>query len=183
MLIFLLTIPDESVLRKILILYSKYHLNMLRYARSLLRCLGDKNYYKDAEDIVQNAFVKISRYIDNIDFSRSEDAIGGYLFTIVENEVSDFLAKQEKCDELDEMLTICNECDLFEEFSKKELYNNIVREIKRLDPKYSEVLWMYLVEEKKASEIAEILDLKVNTVYTRIERGISMVREKFKEEE
>ena len=183
MLIFLLTIPDESVLRKILILYSKYHLNMLRYARSLLRCLGDKNYYKDAEDIVQNAFVKISRYIDNVDFSRSEDAIGGYLFTIVENEVSDFLAKQEKCDELDEMLINCNECDLFEEFSKKELYNNIVREIKRLDPKYREVLWMYLVEEKKASEIAEILDLKVNTVYTRIERGIAMVREKFKEEE
>lgn len=183
MLILLLTIPDEAVLRKILTLYNKYHINMLRYARSLLRCLGDENYYNDAEDVVQNAFVKLSRYIDNVDFSRSEDAVGGYLFTIVENEVTNFLSKQKKCDELDEMLINCNECDLFEEFSKKELYNNIVREIKRLDPKYREVLWMYLVEEKKVSDIAEQLDLKVNTVYTRIERGIALVREKFKEEE
>ena len=97
--------------------------------------------------------------------------------------MTNFLSKQKKCDELDEMLINCNECDLFEEFSKKELYNNIVREIKRLDPKYREVLWMYLVEEKKVSDIAEQLDLKVNTVYTRIERGIALVREKFKEEE
>ena len=44
MLILLLTIPDEAVLRKILTLYNKYHINMLRYARSLLRCLGDENY-------------------------------------------------------------------------------------------------------------------------------------------
>ena len=96
MLIFLLTIPDEAVLRKIRALFDKYHINMLRYARSLLRLSGDKNYNNDAEDIIQNAFLKISRYIDRIDLSRSEEAVGGYLFTIVENEVSNFLSKQEK---------------------------------------------------------------------------------------
>ncbi len=173
---------DFSV-SKALRLYDKYHANMLRYARSLLRRLGDKNYTMDAEDVVQNAFIKIMRYADRIDLSLPEEAVGGYLFTIVEREVSNFLSKQEKTAELDEMLIHCKECDLFEEFSKKELYNNVVREIKRLDPKYGEVLWLYLVEEISVSEIAEMLDLKEKTVYTRIERGIKMVRQKFKEEE
>ena len=183
MFLLFLIAADEENFRKILTLYDKYHVNMLRYARSLLRLSGDKNYNNDAEDIIQNAFLKISRYIDRIDLSRSEEAVGGYLFTIVENEVSNFLSKQEKHGELDEMLIICEECDLFEEFSKKELYNHIVREIKRLDPKYSEVLWMRLVEDMSVREIAEMLDLKEQTVYTRIERGIALVRKKFKEEE
>lgn len=183
MFLLFLIAADEEKFRKILTLYDKYHVNMLRYARSLLRLSGDKNYNNDAEDIIQNAFLKISRYIDRIDLSRSEEAVGGYLFTIVENEVSNFLSKQEKNEELDEMLINCNECDLFEEFSKKEMYNNIVREIKRLDPKYSEVLWMRLVEDMSVREIAEMLDLKEQTVYTRIERGIALVRKKFKEEE
>lgn len=174
---------DEENFRKILTLYDKYHANMLRYARSLLRLYGDENYLPNAEDVIQAAFLKISRYIDRIDLSRSEEAVGGYLFTIVENEVSNFLSKQEKNEELDEMLINCNECDFFEEFSKKELYNNIVREIKRLDPKYSEVLWMRLIEEMSIREIAEKLGLKEQTVYTRIKRGIALVREKFKEEE
>lgn len=164
-------------------LYDKYHVNMLRYARSLLRLYGDKNYLQNAEDVLQNVFLKISRYIDRIDLSRSEEAVGGYLFTIVENEVSNFLSKQEKNKELDEMLIDCNEYNLFEEFSKKELYIHIVREIKRLDPKYSEVLWMRLVEDMSVREIAEMLDLKEQTVYTRIERGSALVRKKFKEEE
>lgn len=174
---------DEENFQKILTIYDKYHVNMLRYARSLLRLYGDKNYLQNAEDVIQNVFLKISRYIDRIDLGRSEEAVGGYLFTIVENEVSNFLSKQEKNEELDEMLINCNECDLFEEFSKKEMYNNIVREIKRLDPIYSEVLWMRFVEEMSVREIAEKLDLKEQTVYTRIKRGIALVRKKFKEEE
>lgn len=176
-------VADKENIRKILTLYDKYHVNMLRYARSLLRLYGDKNYLQNAEDVLQNVFLKISRYIDRIDLSRSEEAVGGYLFTIVENEVSNFLSKQEKNKELDEMLIDCNEYNLFEEFSKKELYIHIVREIKRLDPKYSEVLWMRLVEDMSVREIAEMLDLKEQTVYTRIERGSALVRKKFKEEE
>lgn len=183
MLLLIMMIADEKNCDKMLGIYEKYHDNMLRYARSLLRLYGDKNYLQNAEDVLQNVFLKISRYIDRIDLSRSEEAVGGYLFTIVENEVSNFLSKQEKNKELDEMLIDCNEYNLFEEFSKKELYIHIVREIKRLDPKYSEVLWMRLVEDMSVREIAEMLDLKEQTVYTRIERGSALVRKKFKEEE
>lgn len=183
MFLLFLIVADKEIVRKILTIYDKYHVNMLRYARSLLRLNGDNNYLQNAEDVIQTVFLKISRYIDRIDLSRSEEAVGGYLFTIVENEVSNFLSKQEKTEELDEMLINCNECDFFEEFSKKELYNHIIREIRRLDPKYSEVLWMRLVEEMSVREIAEKLDLKENTVYTRIERGIALVRKKFKEDE
>lgn len=41
---------------------------MMRVAKSRMRRFGMQNYELDAEDAVQNAFVKITKYIDKIDF-------------------------------------------------------------------------------------------------------------------
>lgn len=61
MLQFLLSISDESNHSKIEYLYNRYQKEMMRVAKSRLKQLGMPNYEIDAEDVVQNAFVKIAK--------------------------------------------------------------------------------------------------------------------------
>ena len=182
MLLLLLTISDDEVLRKILTIYDKYHINMLRYARSLLRCLEDKNYYVDAEDIVQNAFIKIRKSIESIDMTQPEKVIGGYLMKIVKNEVTNYIKKKNNDISLGNILTVCKQCDFLEEFSKKELYIKVIKEIEMLDERYRRVIEMRLIEEKSVKEIANTLQIPESTVYTQISRGIAIIRNKLKAE-
>lgn len=182
MLLFLMLIAEDDHRDKILWLFETYHDNMLRYARSLLALYGDKRYMRDSEDIVQSAFIKITRFIDRIDTSLPEKVIGGYLMKIVKNEVSEFLKNEREDISLDDMLTICEDCNYLEEFSKKELYNKIVREIERMEPIYRDVMIMKFIDEKSAKEISEALGVPEKTVYTRISRAIGILREKFKDE-
>ena len=70
MLQFLLSIADEKDHAKIEYLYNRYHEDMIRFARYRLRQKKMPNYELDAEDAVQNAFLKITKYIDKVDFTR-----------------------------------------------------------------------------------------------------------------
>ena len=88
MLQFLLSIADEKDHAKIEYLYQQYHSDMLRIAKSRLRQKGMPNYELDAEDAVQNAFFKITKYIHRIDFTAEGKEIKAYVLKIVSNEVS-----------------------------------------------------------------------------------------------
>jgi len=182
MLLLIMMIADEKNCDKMLGIYEKYHDNMLRYARSLLRCFGDKRYMKDGEDVIQSAFVRITKAIDGIDTTLPENVLGGYLMKIVKNEVIDFMKKQRNHASLDETLMICEECDYLEEFAKKELYIKVVKEIDKLDVIYRDVLRMNLIENMSIEEIAKALDVPPKTLYTRRARGIAILREIFKDE-
>ena len=66
MLQFLLTLTDESNHSKIEYIYNTCHDYMMRYAISRFQALGRTNFMYDAEDAVQNAFMRITRYIDKV---------------------------------------------------------------------------------------------------------------------
>ena len=90
MLQFLYSISDESVHSKIEQIYIDYHENMLKYAEGLLSSMGRKNYRIDAEDAVQNAFIKITRYVYNIDFTLGKKYVKNYVFSILHNSTRAF---------------------------------------------------------------------------------------------
>ena len=95
MLQFLLTLTDESNQGKIEHIYKTYHDYMMRYAVSKFQALGRTNFKYDAEDAVQNAFVKITRHVEKIDFSRGEQDVKNYVLTIIHNKVCNItLAKK-----------------------------------------------------------------------------------------
>ena len=73
MLTFLLSIADESQHDKIKFIYREFRGDMLKYAKYIFRRSGNKYCDFDVEDAVQNAFYKITLYIEAIDFTRSED--------------------------------------------------------------------------------------------------------------
>ena len=95
MLQFLLTLTDESNHGKVEHIYNTYHKYMMRYAVSKLKAAGRTNAVYDAQDAVQNSFMKIVKHIDRIDFSRGEKDVKNYCLTILYNEVCNVLSDNE----------------------------------------------------------------------------------------
>ena len=137
MLEFLLSISDPSDHEKITRLYEDYYDFMLKYAVGKFKNAGRRNYGYDAEDTVQNCFMKITRYIDDIDLSWGEKSVKNYVFAILNNEICNFLNNNEEFDELDEAFYENLEYDFLEELDIKERYNEAVKTIESLDEIYS----------------------------------------------
>ena len=171
MLQFLLTLADKSDHEKVEYIYHKYHQDMLRLARSRLSQMGSVNYQLDAEDVVQNAFVKIVRYIGKIDFSLSEQAIHSYIMAIVANEVINFLSDTVYCESWDQYENSLPDNDFLEKLRIREQYQEVMSAIAQLDERYSITLSLRYVDNMSVKDMSVLLGIEEKSVYTRLERG------------
>ena len=144
---------------------------MIRFAKNRFKQNGILNYEIDAEDAVQNAFEKITKYINAIDFSVIEKTMKSYVLSIVSNEVINILLGYRYYDDIDEYIDILEDEDFIEKINIKESYNEVVKIIKQLDERYSTSLMYYYCYEMSVKEIASMLGLSEKTIYTRLERG------------
>lgn len=171
MLQFLLTISDESNHSKIEYIYTSYYESMMKYAICKFQSSGRTNCQYDAEDAVQNAFVRIVKYIDKIDISHGKKEIKGYCFSILINEICNILGdKTEKCEVIEEF-SVENEYNFIEELELRENYDKLVKSIENLDEKYSTTLYLVFCKEMTVNEIADMMGISAKTVYTRLSRG------------
>lgn len=171
MLQFLLTISDEANHEKIEKIYTKYHDKMMRYALNQLRHLDRPNFEFDAEDVVQNTFLKITKYIDNIDFSRGEIEVKNYCFSILIHEICNLLSDKEEVLVDFANFSINEDFDFVNELEIRERYGEVVKAIEELDEKYSSTLFLVFCQEKTVNEIAEMMGISTQTVYSRLSRG------------
>ena len=181
MLNFLLLIADESNHAKITYIYNKFHDDMIRFARYRLKMCGIPNYYLDAEDIIQNVFMKIIKYIDNIDFSVTEKNLKVYIFSIVTNETTNFCKDHVFIDNLDEQIDLVSNDDFIEKIKIHEQYDKVIKVIERMDERYSVTLMYYYSLEMNVRDIADLMGISEKTVYTRLERGKKLLLELVKE--
>lgn len=171
MLQFLLTISDSSDHEKITRIYNGYHLFMLKYATGKLKNFGRRNYVYEAEDVVQNSFMKIIRYIDDVDFSLGEKCVKNYIFAILNNEICNFMNDNKELDVFDEAFCEEAEYDFLEKIHIKESYNDVVKAIENLEERYSATLFLFYCKEMSVNSISELMGISTKTVYTRIARG------------
>ena len=178
MLQFLLSIADQSDHEKVEYVYHKYHQDMLRLATYRLRQRRSANCELDAEDVVQNAFVKIVRHIGKIDFSLGEKAVHSYIMKIVANEVKSFMSDTVYCDNLEQYENLLSDDDFLEQLCIREQYQEVVSAVAQLDERYSITLSLRYVDNMSVKEIAALLGIEEKSVYTRIERGKRKLLEK-----
>ena len=171
MLLFLMSMVEESDRGKVEEFYRRYKEDMLKYATSKMMRAGRKNYLFDAEDAVQATFFKIIKYISNIDFDREEKAVKNYIFSILTNEINKILRKKEifleNVEEFSEEMVY----NLIEELEIKKNYKKVIKAISEMDEIYSITLMYVFIEEKSVKEIASLMGISPKTVYTRLERG------------
>ena len=171
MLQFLLTICDESKHEEIEYIYYEFHTYMLKFAVSKFKREGRRNYFYDAEDAVQNAFVRITKYINGIDFTLPKSEVKNYVFSILDNEICNMLKDKEDTLELYEECFEDVNYNLLEELETKEHLSEIIETIRRMDQKYSTTLYLVYCRGMTVNEVAELMGISVKTVYTRFERG------------
>ena len=172
MLSFLLALADESDRDRIEELYNKYHNDMLKYAIAKLSEMGSNDAQHDAEDAVQNAFIKIVKNISNIDFSRTEKEIKCYVFSILVNQIHDITSRDDKTVELNENAISSADFYTPDQYAIfQENYDNYVKAIEEMDEIYTSTMFMAVVKNLSIDKIAELTGVAKKTVYTRLERG------------
>ena len=180
MLQFLLTLTDESNHGKIEHIYDTYHEYMMKCAVSKFKSMGRSNVIYDAEDAVQNAFMKIAKYIDAIDFSRDEKDVKNYCLAVLTNEICNVLNFNQENSEFDEEFLSKNEYNFIEEIEIKERFDEVVKAIEELDERYSTTLELAFCKEMTPNEIADMMGITVKTVYTRLARGKKLLLDSLK---
>lgn len=135
---------------------------------------------EDAEDITQEALYQAWRTWNQVD----PEAAGGYMkwcYRIAHNLAIDLLRKKKpRSADDEEMERAADErSPRPEEVYEHRTQAGMVRDcIQSLEEKYREVLILRYQEEMSYEKIAEILELPVSTIETRIHRAKKMLREK-----
>lgn len=126
----------------------------------------------DAEEVVQDTFVKVIRHIQSL---QSPEAFHAWLYQICYSAIMMKFRKEKKYVELDEEYNIEETKDENDTpelyYEKKEVYSEIKEAMKELGVKFEVVTRMYYFDDLKIKEISKILGIPEGTVKTRLMKG------------
>lgn len=169
MLSFLLAISDLADHDKIIHVYNTYHTTLLKYARNILR--GSSQTLNE-EDAVQNMYVNLIKYIQNIKCWDDENQLYAYLLTMTSHECLRLLKKSSDYENVDDYENVLvSDENFISKVNEEDDYRRLVQLILDIDVTYSIPMYLHWVEELDVKSIAQQLNMPVKTVYTRMERG------------
>jgi RNA polymerase sigma-70 factor (ECF subfamily) len=178
----LLSLADESDHDKIVYLYTHFHDAMIRAAKRKLYMARIPNAADVAEDVVQNAFVKLTMYVKAINFNVSERELRSYVLSTVAREVINELEDRREHDDIDEYLNIASDEDFVKDVMTHERYEAVVAAIEQLDEKYRLALEYHFYKGFSVKQMAELFEMPEKTIYTRISRAQKKLKEMLGEE-
>ena len=157
-------------------IYTEYRAKVHRY-------LSNLTCEDDASDLTQTVFLKISRSLDSF---REESSLSTWIYRIATNTAHDHsgssLARQKGSEQLfDEDDSIDDLPDTGfpgtdREYIRREMNACIRGVVDQLPENYRTVLLLSEFEELTNPEIAEILDISIDTVKIRLHRGRTALR-------
>ena len=150
--ILLASVDSPQDKRKLELLYEKYNRLMYVVAMRVL------HHPQDAEDACLTSWEKVIKNLDKIDKIDCQTQ-----------------KKNQQVQEMDEFETSPFFCKHERGYGESEMME-VFHKIPKL---YAEVLILRYVNELGVSEIAELLNIKQNTVSKRIARGIAIIRKEW----
>lgn len=132
---------------------------------------------EDAEDAVQEVFIKLWRKKDSLNDYNSVEALA---VTMTRNHCLDRLRKAvyEVSSDKWQVDTRTNDMDPHREAEAREDYNSVLQIIDALPSKYKNVITLRDVYGLGYDEIVDKLGINVNTLRVNLSRARKMVREK-----
>jgi RNA polymerase sigma-70 factor (ECF subfamily) len=158
-------------------LVERYEAKLLRYARKFL--LDPE----DAQDIVQDIFIKAYENMQSFDTTRR---FSPWIYRIAHNEFVNALKKRESrrtvfTIDFDTLFPHLQAVDTADSAAlERDTKETLEKHLDKLDPKYREPLILYYLESMDYREIADILHIPVSTVGVRLARGRAMLQKKAK---
>lgn len=172
---------DEAAFEQLLTQHEKSVYNL---------CLRMTGNPEDAMDVSQEVFLRVWKNLGSYQY---DAAFSTWLFRIASNACIDFLrakkrrndvslTMQDENDGEDKELAVPDETPLPEEqLLAKEQQSAVMKAMNELPPDFREILQLRVVEELPYEEIAEILDIKVGTVKSRLARARDQLRKNLKD--
>jgi RNA polymerase sigma-70 factor (ECF subfamily) len=150
-------------------LFDKYYMPLCVY--SLKYC----DSFQLAEDIVQDLFVKLW---DEKLYMKFDNSISPYLFKSVKNNTLQVLKKESKYqfDDIEKVVNNLMEEDQLDFATLEEEKKKLFEQVEALPEKSKEVFKAIVLENMKYKEVAEHLDISVNTVKTHYARALKQLR-------
>lgn len=156
---------DDNAFEQLLFRYEK---QIFGY---LLRFVNQK---ENAEDVTQETFIKVYRSLATFD---PEYKFKTWLYTVATHTAYDWLRKAKRNHELfiiddpeNEFETI-DESTAYNDLEMKENKELIDNAIQKIKPAYQTVIQMFYRDELSYEEIAQVLNLPLNTVKTHLSRA------------
>lgn len=156
----------------------KFEVLFKQYFKSL--CFHAMSFVKDedvAKDIVHDVFLNVWNHRFSIDFCQP---MAPYLIGLTRNRSCNYLDHLKVKDRhAQHELTFAELCSEADASGQEELIAQVMERIDRLPERCREVMRLCFLECKKYKEIAEMLDISVNTVKTHITTGLKILRDEF----
>jgi len=151
---------------------------MLLFARNQTRTA------EDAEDVLQDALVKLAKKVSEGSFDGGQESWRPYLYTAIRRLAIDLGRKndrrssREERSEADQRAQTGGMIDpWFDTASSNDETRQLLEEnLKKLPKKFSEVIIMKIWGERTFAEIGEILGVSLNTVASRYRYGLEHLR-------
>jgi RNA polymerase sigma-70 factor (ECF subfamily) len=141
----------------------------------IIRMVADRH---QAEDILQEVFLKVFRYLPNF---KGDSTIGAWIKRIAINTTIEHLRSNRRIEYVDSVPENGILHPAIGEASPKVSMATIHEAIKQLPSGSRVVLTLYLLEGYQHQEIAQILDISASTSKTQYRRGRQLLQEILKE--
>lgn len=145
-------------------IWTGFRSKLLNYIRARARNA------QDAEDILQNVFIKVHRSINTLD---DEDRLGAWLYRVTHNSIVDFYRKSIPTPTDVEPTTVINEDLPIAEQTLAPFLRTLVSE---LPEKYREAMVLSELEGLTQVEMGRRLGLSPSGAKSRVQRGRAMLR-------
>ena len=139
---------------------------------------------EDIEDALQNTYAKA---FDKLSELKSPESFESWIKSIVENECKNFIKKERKFyfpliffkNKVDENAEEWKQPVPQDYMEREELRNSISEIIDSLSPEVRACIILFHYEDKSLNEIAEILDIPLGTVKSRLHNGRKQIEKEF----
>lgn len=137
------------------------------------------SYVKNQEDALDIVQESIKKALTSLNKMKDPNSMKSWFYKIVVRTAIDFLRKQKK-------LTLADDETIdFLSKGKEDIYKDIDlhKALDKLPIPYKTVIILRFFEDLKLEEIGEILEENINTVKTRLYKGLKLLRITITEEE
>ena len=161
---------------------SQYSLYQMFYRNMTLVCLRYAKDREEANDLVQEGFIKVFKNLTRYEFKGSFE---GWMRRIFVNNAIDNIRRKKKDHLLlgeDEKMDAFSDKELDPLDKVSELDPKLVMEaVQKLTPAYKAVFSLYVIEEYSHKEIAEMLDISVGTSKSNLAKAKQNLRKFLKD--
>lgn len=150
-------------------LWDEFNEKLLNYIKSHVANIHD------AEDILQNVFIKIFKNVDKLE---DKSAIKTWIYRITKNTIIDYYKKKKDVSVSPETLHFLEDEVIDVDNMNDDISKCMSSMIFELPDKYQEVYELYEKKDMKHKEIAEELDISVSASKVRLKRAKEMFKVK-----